>query len=146
MRMLIAVDLSDHASSVVDSALSFATAQDARVDLAFVDERGTTADYLQDDDLRRMVLQEWDAYRVRYDVQLKMLQMRIPEGLRGERLVERGKPAERLLSMAPTYDAIVLGTHGRQGVQRLLMGSVAERVVRSSPVPVIVLPLQGSSS
>jgi len=141
MRMLVAVDLSDHASSVVDSALKFATAQEARVDLAFVDERGTTADYLQDDDLRRMVLQEWDAYRVRYDVQLKMLQMRIPEKLRGERLVERGKPAERLLAMAPNYDALVLGTHGRRGVQRLLMGSVAERVVRSSPVPVIVLPL-----
>ena len=36
-------------------------------------------------------------------------------------------------------DLIVLGTHGRQGVSRMLLGSVAEKVVRLSPVPVLTV-------
>lgn len=38
-------------------------------------------------------------------------------------------------------DLLVLGTHGRRGLSRLLLGSVAERVVRSAPCPVLTLPL-----
>lgn len=37
-------------------------------------------------------------------------------------------------------DLIVMGTHGRTGVQRLLLGSVAENVLRRSPTPVLVVP------
>lgn len=37
-------------------------------------------------------------------------------------------------------DLVVMGTHGRTGIRHLLLGSVAERVVRSSKVPVITIP------
>ena len=40
-------------------------------------------------------------------------------------------------------DAIVIGTHGRRGLTRLVMGSDAEEVVRSSPVPVTLVRGQG---
>ena len=40
-------------------------------------------------------------------------------------------------------DLIVLGTHGRRGVRRILMGSDAEQVVRSSPVPVMLVRSPG---
>jgi nucleotide-binding universal stress UspA family protein len=40
-------------------------------------------------------------------------------------------------------DMIVMGTHGRTGLTRMLVGSVAERVVRSSPVPVLTVPPRG---
>jgi len=36
-------------------------------------------------------------------------------------------------------DIIVMGTHGRSGVMRAFLGSVAERVVRTSPVPVVAV-------
>ena len=37
------------------------------------------------------------------------------------------------------YDLIVMGTHGRTGLDRLLVGSVAERVVRTASVPVLTI-------
>ncbi|HYA38367.1 MAG TPA: universal stress protein, partial [Candidatus Methylomirabilis sp.] len=39
-------------------------------------------------------------------------------------------------------DVVVLGTHGRRGVERLLLGSVAEGVARLSTVPVLLIPRQ----
>ncbi len=39
----------------------------------------------------------------------------------------------------PTIGCIVMGTHGRGAITRLLMGSVAERVVRSAPCPVLTV-------
>jgi nucleotide-binding universal stress UspA family protein len=56
------------------------------------------------------------------------------------RLAE-GKPAEEIVRAAQELecDLIVLGTQGRTGLRRLLMGSVAEKVVRQSPCPVVTV-------
>jgi nucleotide-binding universal stress UspA family protein len=61
-------------------------------------------------------------------------------GLETEHLVETGKPAATIVEIAENEDIdhIVMGSHGRQGVSRILLGSVAETVVRRSPVPVTV--------
>ncbi len=52
-----------------------------------------------------------------------------------------GTPAQEVLEYAETrpVDHIVIGSHGRSGVARILLGSVAEVVVRHSPVPVTVV-------
>jgi nucleotide-binding universal stress UspA family protein len=52
-----------------------------------------------------------------------------------------GRPAAVILEQAKALgaDAIVLGTHGRSGFQHLVLGSVAERVVRSASCPVITI-------
>jgi nucleotide-binding universal stress UspA family protein len=57
-------------------------------------------------------------------------------------LVE-GKPHEEICRFADEKDVdiVVIGTHGRTGLARLLMGSVAERVVRTSSVPVLTVPI-----
>lgn len=53
----------------------------------------------------------------------------------------RGHPAEALLAEAVAWgaDLIVVGTHGRRGVDHVLFGSVAERVVRDAAVPVLTV-------
>lgn len=58
-----------------------------------------------------------------------------------ETAVEVGKPADVILAEVEEgdYDHLVMGSHGRKGVARLLLGSVAEDVVRRAPVPVTVL-------
>jgi nucleotide-binding universal stress UspA family protein len=55
-----------------------------------------------------------------------------------------GDPAEEIVRYARTrgIDLIVVGTHGRSGFTRLLMGSVAERVLRQAPCPVLTVPRQ----
>ncbi|HUU32663.1 MAG TPA: universal stress protein [Vicinamibacterales bacterium] len=52
--------------------------------------------------------------------------------------VAEGRPAEVILAAAEQADLLVLGTHGRHGPARWWLGSVAERVVRGSHVPVLV--------
>jgi len=65
--------------------------------------------------------------------------------LGGERTVERvtevGKPTNTIVRYAEEHDVdqIVMGSHGRSGVTRILLGSVAETVIRRSPVPVTVV-------
>jgi nucleotide-binding universal stress UspA family protein len=52
-----------------------------------------------------------------------------------------GRAAEAIVDEAKKYHAslIVLGTHGRRGMKRIVMGSDAEEVVRNSPVPVLLV-------
>jgi len=56
--------------------------------------------------------------------------------------VEEGKPYEMILKIATEWEAdlIIIGTHGRTGLSHLLMGSVAENVVRHSKIPIMVIP------
>ncbi|MBS7566093.1 universal stress protein [Mucilaginibacter sp. Bleaf8] len=56
-----------------------------------------------------------------------------------------GSSGDGILSCAAQFNAdlIVIGTHHRSGIDRLLMGSVAESVVRNATVPVLVVPLEG---
>jgi nucleotide-binding universal stress UspA family protein len=57
----------------------------------------------------------------------------------------RGDPADEIVRYASGHgiDLIVLGTHGRTGISRFLMGSVAERVIRTAPCPVLSVPPAG---
>jgi nucleotide-binding universal stress UspA family protein len=57
-----------------------------------------------------------------------------------EARLERGDPAAEILRTADEFGAelIVMGTHGRSGIGRLLMGSVAEAVLRDAPCPVLI--------
>jgi nucleotide-binding universal stress UspA family protein len=69
-----------------------------------------------------------------------------PEGVELHHHLMQGEPAERILHAADSFhaDLIVMGTHGKSGLERLLLGSVAETVIRaaSSPVMVVRRPLR----
>ena len=58
-----------------------------------------------------------------------------------ERRLLAGDPADAIIRLAESenIDLIVMGTHGRRGLSRLLMGSVAEAVVRAAPCPVLTV-------
>lgn len=56
-------------------------------------------------------------------------------------IVQMGQPARKILECIAKQgiDHVIMGSHGRSGVSRLLLGSVAERVMRQSPVPVTIV-------
>ena len=64
-------------------------------------------------------------------------------GTEDNHFTEYGSTADGIIKCSTEFgaDLIVVGTHSRTGLDRLLMGSVAEHVVRHSNVPVLVVPL-----
>jgi nucleotide-binding universal stress UspA family protein len=65
------------------------------------------------------------------------------EGVQAEAFVMTGKPADAIVEMAKEkqVDLVVLGSHGRTGLERLLMGSVTERTILLSPAAILVVKL-----
>ncbi len=68
------------------------------------------------------------------------------DGIAVDTAIVRGGPAEEILDYAKEnkVDLIVMSTHGRSGVSRWVFGSVAERVLRHSATPVLIVPSFGS--
>jgi nucleotide-binding universal stress UspA family protein len=79
-----------------------------------------------------------DAAKVQLETALEKLKKRVPGA---KSILRVGVPWQEILSGAEETkaDLIVMGTHGRRFIQHALLGSVAERVVRLSPVPVLTV-------
>ena len=62
-------------------------------------------------------------------------------GVASSSLIEHGRPFERIVHLAKdlNVDLIVMGTYGRRGAERILIGSVAERVIEYASCPVLVI-------
>lgn len=67
---------------------------------------------------------------------------KLPAGVTVTHHLETGEPVSAILAAVERRgaDLIVISTHGRRGLRHFLMGSVAEKVVRLSPVPVLTVP------
>ena len=60
-------------------------------------------------------------------------------GVKVTGLVQEGSPVKKIIEVAKEHDLIVMGTIGRTGFSKILLGSVAEKVVRFAPCPVLVV-------
>jgi len=84
----------------------------------------------------------YDSARERAEGRLEEARDRADDaGIEIETAIEAGRPARCVVDYAEEHDVdgVVMGSHGRDGVVRVLLGSVAETVVRRSPVPVTVV-------
>jgi nucleotide-binding universal stress UspA family protein len=62
-------------------------------------------------------------------------------GLRTRRKIRRGEPGQEILKeiREGKYDLVILGSHGKRGLSRFLLGSVSQEVSRSAPISVLVV-------
>jgi len=77
------------------------------------------------------------------EVVARQLAAELGAGARVTSELRQGSAWRNILDVAAELDAdlVVMGTHGRSGIERVLIGSVAEKVVRMSPVPVLIVPV-----
>lgn len=135
---LVAVDFSPLTDKVLAQAVDLARGQGRRIDLIHVDQP-VNAPTMGHPAARELFehLARPHVYGVA-DLQ-RLMDDKVPEAMRGSCTALRGSPAELIVARAEGYDMVVLGTHGRTGLSAVLLGSVAERVVRLAPVPVLVV-------
>jgi nucleotide-binding universal stress UspA family protein len=82
--------------------------------------------------------EEWYE-KAREEAQDLLADLTTETGLDPETVVTVGRPASSIVEAASDVDHVVMGSHGRNGVSRIVLGSVAETVVRRSPVPVTIV-------
>ncbi|MFP4590139.1 MAG: universal stress protein [Halobacteriales archaeon] len=83
----------------------------------------------------------YESARDKVQRDLERARERVAEDRTVETVVELGRPAQAIVDFVHEHDVdhVVIGSHGRSGVTRVLLGSVAEAVVRRCPVPVTVV-------
>jgi len=136
-KLLVPIDFHDHAMGALEIAKHIAQVNDGTLTLLYVvpmDE--PIGGKMYEDDFKKQA--EKDAVRL---ADLAAAQLK---GVKYEILAEIGDPAAAIINAAAQkgVDAIVMGTHGRKRLMRVLMGSVAEQVLREAPCPVIVYRLE----
>jgi len=147
-RILVPVDYSEHSKASVLVAAELAKQLGASVDIVHVWDRPT---YVSEGVMVRRPGEEHRSLSdlIRENAEREMTEflatLALPAGVEVTPRMCSGEPAQKLVDEAKTggYDLIVIGTHGRAGVLHLLLGSTAERLIRLSPVPVLVVPPKG---
>lgn len=135
--ILFPTDFSERAESAFRLACALARDYDARLLICHVNMPATGV-------YGEMGVIPPPAADMEESLRRKLLSIR-PEGdVAFEHYFMVGDPAWEIVELARVQNAdlIVMGTHGRRGLGRLLMGSVAERVVRSAECPVVTLRSQ----
>jgi nucleotide-binding universal stress UspA family protein len=138
-RILVPTDGSECSNKAVLFAGSLAKKLHAKVHFLFVAETNYTGPwfyYILDESVR-------DKLKMRGDEIVKTTAVSLREsGVREvEEHVEEGHPGEVISDMASQLDAdmIVMGTHGRRGLERALLGSVAREVANTAAVPLLLV-------
>jgi nucleotide-binding universal stress UspA family protein len=136
-HILVPTDGSDEVAGAVAEAIDLAAAVGGRVHALYVVD---SRNYSTLTDSKWLTLEE--ALREEGEAAVGTVEARAAEAdVPVTTAVERGIPHERIIEYATAneIDLVVMGTHGRTGLDRVLLGSVTEKVVRQSPVPVLVI-------
>lgn len=141
-RILACIDGSDFDRPVIDAAVSMARAfhvpgRSASLRLVTVVD---TPPLLIDEGIvvssEPFIMAEQEA-----EALLAGVRAELPEGIEATGELRRGVPAREIAGLANGWpaDLVVIGSHGRSGIDRLLLGSVAESVLRHVTCPMLVV-------
>ncbi|MBI4775723.1 MAG: universal stress protein [Deltaproteobacteria bacterium] len=138
-NLLIPIDLSGISERLVAYGLALAEKLEARIHLIFVleDIHQYAGLYVPHPSLGTL---EADLKKEAQN-KLKDFEEEHVSGKTAQSTVLVGDPTHEIIRYASDndIDLIVMGTHGRKGLDRFIFGSVAEKVVKSSPIPVLTV-------
>ncbi len=146
-RILVPVDGSPTSNAGLREAIQTAKGQDASIQLVHVVDyhylmMGGLEAGAYIEDLMESLTQSGKRILKRAEEQVRKAGVPVTSVLLES---SAGTAADAIVRQAKKWkaDVVVLGTHGRRGVRRMLMGSDAEQVVRNSPVPVMLVRSPG---
>ncbi len=142
--ILFPTDFSNGARAAMDHAISLAKDYNAKLILLYVIQDISIAEWyipssisVTDlvEDMQKSAWNEMEKWNAEVAAQVKDV----------EKMVVRGVPFVEIIKTAKSknVDMIVIGTHGRTGIDHMLFGSTAEKVVRKSPCPVLTVRIAG---
>jgi len=138
-RILVCLDGSALAETALPHAQMLASGEDAEITLLRVSANPAAEFSFSDPAIAHNLIEDMEAETLAY---MQSARGRLQKaGYRASFLIRQGAIAETILQAASEShaDVIVMSTHGRTGVKRWLLGSVADRVVTHSDLPVMLI-------
>jgi nucleotide-binding universal stress UspA family protein len=139
-RILFPVDLSETSSKLVPYVQAMATKFDAKIYLIFV---ARVFDYFTNVYVPHPSISQFEK-EIIDGAEKRLYEFRdeqFKDYAETKTAVVAGEAWEEIINYAQDkgIDLIIMGTHGRKGLDKVIFGSVAERVIKTSPVPVLVI-------
>ncbi|MCK6604430.1 MAG: universal stress protein [Ignavibacteriaceae bacterium] len=145
-KILVPIDFSDFSKNAFKYSLSFAKQHNAAITLVYVME---PVFYPPDLSLGQITLPAVDLDmegKAREELE-KVADLARNEGVAAATIIKMGKPFVEIIDTAREEDSdlIIISTHGHSGMEQILFGSTADKVVRKAPCPVLVIrdPIKG---
>jgi nucleotide-binding universal stress UspA family protein len=135
-KILIPTDGSEYTKAAISKGLAMAKQMGAEVTTMYVVDQTSFINFPMDSTIVSVysLLEKEGKDAVDYVVEEgKKIDLRVTA------IIAEGSPARKIVEASKYYDLIVMGTLGRTGISKLLLGSVAERVVRLAQCPVMVI-------
>ncbi len=135
-KILIATDGSEYTKEAVSTGLHLAKILGAEVTALYVIDQTSFVSFPIDSSIVSVYsLLENEGKRAVEEVRKEGED----QGVKVATVVVEGSPTRKIVEMAANFDLVVIGTLGRSALSKLFMGSVAERVTRYAPCPVLVV-------
>ncbi|MGK9477302.1 universal stress protein [Melioribacter sp. OK-6-Me] len=145
-KILVPVDFSEYSKEALKYAVQFAKQFNAKLYIIYVIEpviypadfsMGQVAIPSLENDIKKRAEEEMDS----------LIKSFVDPSLETDIIIKTGKPFVEIIETARETDTdlIIMATHGHTGVEHLLFGSTAEKVVRKAPCPVLTMrkPIKG---
>jgi len=145
-KILVPIDFSDYSKKALQYTVKFANSLNAELFLIYVIE---PIIYPADLSMGQIVIPPSEVNmeeKAKSELE-ELAKTEIGDSMQYNIMVKTGRPFQEIIETAAEVDAdlIIIATHGHTGVEHLLFGSTAEKVVRKAPCPVLTLrePIKG---
>ena len=137
--LVCAIDLSDPSAGVADYAITMSKAFDAKIIVVYATPPLNQYAALEVQPKALEVFGE--EISAGAGKQMEKIMSTLFAGVSATPLLKEGNPSEEIIAAAKenNADMIIMGTHGRKGVDLMLFGSVAEKVVKNAKLPVLTV-------